>query len=28
MLMPRIISLVWRAIEKSHSIWSSPRALG
>jgi hypothetical protein len=27
-LMPRIISLVWCAIKKSHSIWSSPRALG
>jgi hypothetical protein len=27
-LMPRIISLVWCGIEKSHSKLSSPRALG
>jgi hypothetical protein len=27
-LMPQILFLIWCAIEKSHSIWSSPRALG
>jgi hypothetical protein len=27
-LMPRILFLTWCAIEKSHSRWSSPRALG
>jgi hypothetical protein len=27
-LIPRITSLVWCAMKKSHSIWSSSRALG